>query len=118
MINILVAALVIGMSAASLPPIVRAAPFVQTWMLRGLKPWACDLCMSFWSTIIATTFWSIFSEASFFAGFPAFVVTFAVVRLNSEHFGPPPGFPELADSGYAFNESEKNHGSQEEAKEP
>jgi hypothetical protein len=96
--NILVAALIIGMAAAAIPPIVRAAPVVQIWMLRGIKPWACDLCMSFWSTVLATLFCGVFESFPLFAGVPAFVVTFAIVRHNSEPKGPPPDALPLEDS--------------------
>ena len=98
LLTILVAAVVLGMSAAALPPITRALPFVQSWTERGIKPWACDLCMSFWSTAIMTAFWSAMGVPAL-AGLPAFVVTFAVVRFNSEPIGPPPDLPELVDSG-------------------
>jgi hypothetical protein len=91
------AAFVIGMSAAGLPPILRALPPIRDWVMRGIKPWACDICMSFWSTLLAAAFWK-FVGLPFLAAIPAYVVTLAVVRLNSEHIGPPPGLPELEDS--------------------
>lgn len=97
LLTVLVASVVLGMSAAAIPPIVRTLPFVQAWVLRGVKPWACDLCMSFWSTALTTAFWAALDVPAL-AGLPAFVVTFAIVRFNSEPIGPPPGLPELVDS--------------------
>lgn len=95
-IDLLVWALIVGMSAAAIPPCVRTRDYVQDWMLRGIKPWACDLCMSFWSTVFATLFWWWFMHAPLLAGAPAFVVTFMLVRYNSEPKGLPP-VPDLED---------------------
>lgn len=104
LLYLLVAAFVVGMSAAALPPILRALPFVDTWVMRGIRPWACDLCMSFWSTLITTCFWKAMG-VPWLAGLPAFVVTFAIVRLNGEHFGPTPDMAELVDSDAVSVES-------------
>ena len=98
LLTVFVSAVLVGMSAAAIPPIVRALPPIQEWTQRGIKPWACDLCMSFWSTVVMTAVWCALGVLPI-AGLPAFVVTFAIVRFNSEPIGPPPGFPELVDSG-------------------
>jgi len=29
---------------------VRALPFIDAMVVKGIKPWSCDICMSFWST--------------------------------------------------------------------
>jgi hypothetical protein len=29
---------------------IRALPPVTRWVEAGIKPWACDICMPFWST--------------------------------------------------------------------
>jgi hypothetical protein len=98
--SVLLTVVLIGMAAASIPPLVRAAPLVQRWMLQGKRPWVCDLCMSFWSTGIATVVATELRAPTlwYLAGIPAFVVTFAIVRHNSEPLGPPPGLPPLVDS--------------------
>lgn len=95
--TLLVTAILIGLSAAAIPPFVRAIPLVQVWMMQGRKPWVCDLCMSFWSTLLASGV-ACFMGAPAVAGIPAWAVTFFIVRKNSDPIGPPPGMPELVDS--------------------
>jgi len=97
-LHLLATAALIGMSAAAIPPIVRALPPFAGWTQQGIKPWACDLCMSFWSTVIASLVW-VGLGAPWPGSLAAFVVTFAITRHNSEPIGLPPGFPELQDSG-------------------
>lgn len=89
-LQVIAAALLIGMSAAAVPPVLRALPFISDWTARGIKPWACDLCMSFWSTVLSTLIWSWTTGLLWFSGFGAFIVTFAIVRHNSEAIGQPP----------------------------
>ncbi|MFH1690390.1 MAG: hypothetical protein ABIE42_09165 [Candidatus Eisenbacteria bacterium] len=35
---------------------VRSFKVVRGWMIRGIKPWACDLCMSLWASILVVWF--------------------------------------------------------------
>ena len=95
LVDVLLGAFVVGMSGAAVPPIVRALPFVVPWLERGVKPWACDLCMSFWSTILAGGLWAALG-VPIVAALPAFVVTFFIVRRNSDPLHLPP-MPELVD---------------------
>lgn len=104
---LLFGAVLIGLTAAAIPPIVRAFAPVQRWMMNGTRPWVCDLCMSFWSTAIAAASWWGIAHALddhaggrlLLAGLPAFAITFALVRYNGEPHGPPPDLSELQDSG-------------------
>lgn len=89
MLFVLISALVIGMSAAGTVPIVRILPYVRDWVQEAHKPWACDICMSFWSTLLMAGLWS-WLGAPFVAAVPAYVVTLAIVRRNSDPIGPPP----------------------------
>ena len=41
-----------GLTAASLVTVFRAVPPGKTLAATGRKPWACDVCMSFWMTIL------------------------------------------------------------------
>lgn len=95
--QLLLWAAVVGMSAAAVPPVVRALDVVQRQMMKGRKPWICDLCMSFWSTAAAACFWTAAWHAPLIAGAPAFVVTYALVRWLSAPTSQPP-MPELQDS--------------------
>ena len=87
----------VALSAASIVPVVRALPGVQGWVQRGIKPWACDLCMSFWSTIFTTTVWMRVAGLPWYVGWPAFAVAFAVVRFNGAPTSSPSTLLELKD---------------------
>lgn len=53
-------ALLIGLSAAGLTAIARTVAQDHgnpEWLL--VKPLSCDLCMSFWGSLISTVIWSI-----------------------------------------------------------
>jgi hypothetical protein len=45
---------VVALFAAGLTHILRALPPFRVWVFRGVKPWACDLCMSWWGAVLAT----------------------------------------------------------------
>ena len=47
----IVAVLVVGLAAAGLASVVRALPYFRDLVFRGVKPWACDLCMSWWGSL-------------------------------------------------------------------
>jgi len=44
-------ALLLGMAVASMVTVFRAVPPGKTLAATGRKPWACDVCMTFWGTI-------------------------------------------------------------------
>ncbi len=39
-----------ALTAYALVAIVRATPWVEGWFYRGKKPWACDVCMTLWTS--------------------------------------------------------------------
>ncbi len=84
-------------TAAGIVPLVRQISYVKGWMLAGIKPWVCDLCMSFWSTLISSVFWSLYFHTTIISAVPSFAITFLIVRKNSEPMGPPPSLPDLKD---------------------
>jgi hypothetical protein len=45
----------VALFAAGLTHIFRALPPFRGWVFRGVKPWACDLCMSWWGAVLATS---------------------------------------------------------------
>lgn len=45
-------AILAGVTSVGAVVAVRQAPLVRGWNERGVKPWACDLCMSFWMTLL------------------------------------------------------------------
>jgi hypothetical protein len=48
---VIVTVLVVGLFAAGLTSVVRALPYFRDLVFRGVKPWACDLCMSWWGSL-------------------------------------------------------------------
>ena len=48
------AALALGLTVAGVIQVIRALPGVRRWVLNGVKPWACDLCMSWWISFLTT----------------------------------------------------------------
>lgn len=40
-----------GLAVYALVAIIRALPWVEGKFYRGWKPWACDICMTFWTTV-------------------------------------------------------------------
>lgn len=41
----------VGLFAAGFTQVVRALPYFRDLVFRGVKPWACDLCMSWWGSL-------------------------------------------------------------------
>ena len=48
-LNIMLWAIILGATSAGMTVVIRALPFVQKWIMAQKKPWACDVCMSFWT---------------------------------------------------------------------
>lgn len=88
--------LIVAASAASLVPLIRQIPYVQRKMLEGVKPWVCDLCMSFWSTLLFALVWSTQGSPRVSA-IPAFAIAFLIVRKNGDPTGPSPSLTDLKD---------------------
>ena len=43
---------VMGLGAFWLTGVARKLPRIEVAAMAGVKPWACDACMSFWSTMM------------------------------------------------------------------
>lgn len=43
----------IGLAAIIIVNVIRALPHVERWQRKGIKPFACHACMSFWCSLIA-----------------------------------------------------------------
>ncbi len=70
-------ALMIGMAAASIVVVFRSIPPGLKLAATGRKPWACNICMSFWFTIITTLLSFSFGLLSFeklWLAVPAYIV--------------------------------------------
>lgn len=80
---------------------LRQAPHVRDLNERGVKPWACDLCMSFWSTLAICALASLMDDRDelpwkLWAWLPAFAIAYPwLARVNpmpSDSLDP--GLPE------------------------
>lgn len=72
------AALALGLSVAGAIQVIRALPFVRGWVLDGVKPWSCDLCMSFWLTLTATAYAAVSDPRWSLAAMGSIAVSIAV----------------------------------------
>jgi len=48
-LHIMLWAIILGATSSGMTVAIRALPTVQKWVMARKKPWACDICMSFWS---------------------------------------------------------------------
>lgn len=101
---ILLAAIVAGLGAAGITLVLREQPHIARWNEAGIKPWACDLCMSFWTSLTCLAVGSAVREITwveaFMAWMPAFVVAFWVIqRVRPAPLGGPPIDPPSGSDG-------------------
>jgi len=85
-------ALAVGSTSAGITTAVRALPLVQRWMLDRVKPWACDVCMSFWTVGLVTLGLAIWQQdaALVIVSGPAYPWALWVLRKTQERHGTPP----------------------------
>lgn len=95
----LAAVVAFGLSAAGLVQLVRVVPPGPKMVQRGTKPWACDLCMSWWSAVLLVAVacamdpaWALVLPGSFF------VSLFLTARLYPAPSGGPGAMPPLEES--------------------
>jgi hypothetical protein len=103
----LLAILAIGFAAAGLALVVRA--LVPTlWLL--IKPFSCDLCMSWWGSVVFTLLageWSVDALTGLFGGVAVSVAMLKVVSsLSDVGAAPPPTLSDSPDLGDTFPEKE------------
>lgn len=93
MLNLILTAIVVGATAAGFALALRALPFVGRWVEAGIKPWACDVCLGFWSTcLVALVYWVATGAVLASVG-PAYPVCLGVLRWLTEPKHTPM-FPE------------------------
>jgi hypothetical protein len=84
-------ALIMGSTAAGVVLALRALPPVYRAMLRRQKPWACDICMGFWTTgtlAVGLAHWQHDAQLALAAG-PAYPWTLWLLRKLQEPMNPP-----------------------------
>lgn len=88
-------ALFVGLTAAGLIVALRALPPVEHKVWAAQKPWACDVCMSFWVVGIANVFLvATHGPVMFLCAGPAYPLCLWVLRQITAPRGAPP-LPEL-----------------------
>lgn len=84
MLELLITSIIVGATAAGFALAVRALPGVSRWVSEGTKPWACDICLGFWSTcLVALVYWVASGIVLASVG-PAYPVCLGVLRWLSE----------------------------------
>lgn len=70
-------AVLLGMASSALVVIFRAVPPGKALAATGRKPWACNICMSFWFTIITAILgfcFNVIPMDRLWAALPAYAV--------------------------------------------
>ncbi len=80
-------AILLGMIAASAVSIFRAIPPGSGLLKTGKKPWACDVCMSFWSTLLIALITGIAWRVplnQLWTAIPSYIVCLWLVRQTRD----------------------------------
>lgn len=84
----------VGVTVPGFVAAIRALPPIERWVLAGYKPWACDVCMCFWSTGTATLalVGATLEPRYFLVAGPAYTLALIVSRAVTAptSFPPPP----------------------------
>lgn len=91
-------ALLVALTVPGFVRAIRTLPFVDRWVLAGIKPWACDICMCFWSTglWVSGLAWLFREPLLLLACGPAYTVALNVLEYMQRPppgSGPPPELP-------------------------
>jgi len=96
-LDLLAWAVGLGSTAAGIVLAVRALPAVRRAMVQLKKPWACDLCMSFWTVgalSLGLAVWKVDAQLLLSAG-PAYPLALQLLRMLQEPANPPSPLPPL-----------------------
>lgn len=89
--NIMLWAIILGATSAGMTVALRALPTIYRWVEQAKKPWACDRCMSFWTTgllSVGLATW-LGHELIIVCG-PAYPWAMFVLCKITDPRGPPP----------------------------
>jgi len=96
--HLLAWSVVIGSTAPGVAIVVRALSAVEKLVLEGKRPWACDVCLSWWMVAATTLVAGLAAhdlEVLWAAG-PAYPLAYKLLGWLSQPVSSP-GFPELAE---------------------
>lgn len=88
--NHLVVIVVAALGAVGLTTVIRAVPPFARLNEHGVKPWACDLCMSFWTTALFLVVGAISNKVDAFDAFFLWMPSFALAYGTIQRIIPPP----------------------------
>lgn len=93
-INLFCTAALVALAVPGFVRAMRALPFIDAWVMRGIKPWACDICMCFWSTglWVSSIALALRDPSVLLACGPAYTVALVVLEYMQrppEGSGPP-----------------------------
>lgn len=92
MLELFILALLIGLSSAGATVVIRQAPFIRGWTAANVKPWACDICMTFWCTLIGTAVaQTVLDSRALVVWFVAYTIGKYSLRKLTDPEGVPPG---------------------------
>jgi len=95
--DLLAWAVFVGTTAAGVTTATRALPPVQRWMFARVRPWACDVCMGFWTVGLVSLGMAVWQHdaALLLACGPAYPWALVVLYKTGEPKSPPPMPPLL-----------------------
>lgn len=79
---------------------IRALPWVSRMVDAGIKPWVCDVCMSFWLTGGLALAAVMRDPTLILCAGPAYTLAMLVLSFM-ERPSPPPPMPPFVESGLA-----------------
>jgi hypothetical protein len=95
--TLLVWTLLVGLGIPGVVLAIRKLSWIDALVLEGKRPWACDVCMSFWFGGIPLTLLAALVEGDLrvlAVAPPAFTIALALLRVLQAPHAPPPSFPE------------------------
>ncbi len=76
----------LGLAGFYTTEFVRKLPYVENWTLLGKRPWACNVCMSAWTTFL---WWAVLHGAHGpLAAFAGAGIALGLLHW-SDHLVPP-----------------------------
>lgn len=87
MTNTFTYTLLLGLSAASAVVLFRALPPGKQLAATGKKPWACDICMSFWAIVLEAMVFGatdLMPWNQLWLAIPAYIVCLWLVKQTAE----------------------------------
>jgi hypothetical protein len=82
-----------ALGSVGLTIIIRNAPVVRGWVAEAKKPWACNVCMPFYTS--AAMIAIPVTQSGDWRYATAFPATYALAYLLLENMSKPPGPPQI-----------------------